>query len=324
MGLTRPRTGRGDGGARLIIGVDGGNSKTELLAATTEGEVLALVRGGGSNSHAVGAHGTAGVIARLVADAGVDAADAAVFFLCGADVPSDIAELEAAIEPHGWARRTRVDNDTFALLRAGSDADVAVAVICGSGINCVGRAGDSVARYPSLGWETGDWGGSEMLGREAIFLAARAEDGRGEPTELVEVVRSHFGAATVADVGADVHYRRRTHAEVGALAPLVVAAAPHDPTAAALVERLAREIALMVERAFRDLGVDEGDVVLGGGMLASGDGPLHAAVLAELPRGARAIVLRDPPVLGAALAALDDAGADEAAKSRLREAVRAR
>jgi hypothetical protein len=59
-------------------------------------------------------------------------------------------------------------------------------------------------------------------------------------------------------------------------------------------------------------------------MLASGDGPLHAAVLAELPRGARAIVLRDPPVLGAALAALDDAGADEAAKSRLREAVRAR
>jgi N-acetylglucosamine kinase-like BadF-type ATPase len=309
----------------LVLGVDGGNSKTELLASTTDGELLALVRGRGSNSHAVGADGAAEVIAGLVHDARVDTpADCGVFFLCGADVPADIAELEQAIEPKRWARRTRVDNDTFALLRAGTDADVAVAVICGSGINCVGRAGERVARYPSLGWETGDWGGSEMLGREAIFVAARAEDGRREPTELVDLIRSHFGAASVADVGADVHYRRRSQAEVGELAPLVVDAATRDAAAGALVARLAREIVLMVERAFRDLGVDGGDVVLGGGMLAAGAGPLHDAVLSSLPPDARPVVLRDPPVLGAALAALDDAGAADDAKRRLREALRGR
>jgi N-acetylglucosamine kinase-like BadF-type ATPase len=309
----------------LVIGVDGGNSKTELLAATTDGEVVALVRAGGSNSHAVGASGTADVIAGLVADANLGApADAAVYFLCGADVPSDIAELEAAVAPRGWARRTRVDNDTFALLHAGTDADVAVAIICGSGINCVGRAGDRVARYPSLGWETGDWGGSEMLAREAVFLAARAEDGRGDATELVDLIRTHFGAASVGAVGADVHYRRLSQADLGGIAPLVVEASTRDATARGLVTRLAREIVLMVERAFRDLGVDEADVVLGGGMLATGDGPLHEAVLAALPRGARPVVLRDPPVLGAALAALDDTCADDAAKRRLREALRGR
>ncbi|HZT91304.1 MAG TPA: BadF/BadG/BcrA/BcrD ATPase family protein [Gaiellaceae bacterium] len=311
-------------GVGVILGVDGGNSKTELLAASVDGELLALVRGGGSNSHAVGAEGTAEVIAGLLADARVETpVDAAVFFLCGADVPGDVAELEAAVAARRWARRARVDNDTFALLRAGSESEVAVAVICGSGINCVGRAGARVVRYPSLGWETGDWGGSEMLGREAVFLAARAEDGRGAPTELVEIVRSHFAAATVAELGADVHYRRRSQSSLGELAPLVVEAAARDATAGALVARLAREVALMVERAFRDLGVDEGDVVLGGGMLASGAGPLHDAVLAALPDGAQPVVLRDPPVLGAALAALDDVGADEAAKRRLREAVRA-
>jgi len=29
----------------VIVGVDGGNSKTELVAATTDGELIAFVRG---------------------------------------------------------------------------------------------------------------------------------------------------------------------------------------------------------------------------------------------------------------------------------------
>ena len=75
----------------LILGVDGGNSKTALLVATTEGEVVALVRGPGTNSHAVGAAAVADVIGGLVAESGAPLpVDHAAFFLCGADVPSDI------------------------------------------------------------------------------------------------------------------------------------------------------------------------------------------------------------------------------------------
>ena len=40
-----------------------------------------------------------------------------------------------------------------------------------------------------------------------FFLAARAEDGRGERTVLVELVRSHVGLS-VAEVGDAVHYKR--------------------------------------------------------------------------------------------------------------------
>jgi N-acetylglucosamine kinase-like BadF-type ATPase len=308
----------------LILGVDGGNSKTELVAATIEGALIAFVRGGGSNSHAVGAEGAAEVIDGLVREAGVDGtATLGAFYLCGADVPSDIAELDAAVARRAWVQEAIVDNDTFALLRAGTDAETAVAIVCGAGINCVGRAGDRVARYPSLGWETGDWGGSEMLGNEALFLAARDEDGRGTPTALVELVRAHFGLS-VTDVGEAVHYRRMRAARLGELAPEVVALAAEDAVARSLVRRLASEIGLLAERAFRDLGVDAADVVLGGGMLRSGEGFLHDAVLARLPEGARPIVLDDPPVLGAALAALDAAGATDAAKERLRRELRER
>ena len=305
----------------IVLGVDGGNSKTELVAATTDGMVLARVRGPGSNSHAIGAAGVGGVIADLVAAAGIPTpVGHGVFFLCGADVPSDISELEDVVAQHAFAAESQVDNDTFALLRAGTDRADAVAVICGSGINCVGRSADGrVARYPSLGWETGDWGGSEMLGREALFLAARAEDGRGLPSVLVDLVKEHFGVSSVEAVGADVHYRRLPQARLAELAPKVVAAAGGDAVAAALVDRLANEIVLMARRALADLAVEEGDVVLGGGMFQGGGATLLDRVAEALPEGARPVVPVAPPVLGAALAALDAAGADAAAKDRLRK-----
>jgi N-acetylglucosamine kinase-like BadF-type ATPase len=296
----------------VIVGVDGGNSKTELVAATTDGETLAFVRGPGSNSHGIGADGVAAVISRLVGETAIDLpVGHGVFYLCGADVPADIRELEDAVRRGGWAREAVVDNDTFALLRAGTDATDAVAVICGSGINCVGRAGDR--------------GGGEMLGRDALFLAARGEDGRGAPTELTRIVREHFATPSVEATGIDVHYRRLPQQRLGELAPLVLAAAEQgDAVAAALVDRLAGEIVLLVHRAVRDLSLTELDVVLGGGMLRSGEGLLWDAVVAGLPEGARPVALRDSPVVGAALAALDLAGASEAAKARLREDLRDR
>ena len=39
-----------------------------------------------------------------------------------------------------WASRMRVENDTFAVLRAGTDAGWGVGIVCGAGMNCVGVA----------------------------------------------------------------------------------------------------------------------------------------------------------------------------------------
>jgi N-acetylglucosamine kinase-like BadF-type ATPase len=314
-------------GVSVVLGVDGGNTKTDLAVATLDGEVLASLRGPGSNSHGLGSAGAIEVIASLVDGVAFDRpAVHGVFFLCGADVDQDIAELSAEIEARSWTRAATVDNDTFALLRAGSDRPDAVAVVCGAGINCVGRRADGrVARYPSLGWETGDWGGAEAVGREALFLAARAEDGRGGPTALVDVVRSHFESSTVYALGEAVHYRRLRDVRLGELAPAVVAAAGQgDAGARALVERLANEIVLMVRRAFTDLELHEAVVVLGGGMLARGEGFLHERVVASLPSGTVPVVPDTPPVAGSVLAALDAVGASEDAKRRVREELRAR
>jgi N-acetylglucosamine kinase-like BadF-type ATPase len=313
---------------KIVLGVDGGNSKTELLAASLDGEVVAHARGPGNNAHFVGVEATVDFLGRLVAEAGLEAPAAhGIFYLCGVDVPADREALTAALDRTSWLDRASVDNDVFGLLRAGTDEGDAVAVVCGAGINCAGRAADGrVARYPSLGWESGDWGGSVMLGRDVLFLAARAEDGRGEATALSDLVREHFGLP-VAEVGEAVRYRRIPMARLGELAPGVVRAAEvGDAVARRLVDRLADEVALMATRALADLGFTERPVrvLLGGGMLRAGTGLLYGEVVARLARAAphaRPHAVTEPPVLGAALDALDAAGASPAAAARLRAEV---
>ena len=312
----------------IVLGVDGGNSKTELLAASLDGELVARLRGPGNNVHFAGVEATVDFLGRLVADAGLEApATHGVFYLCGVDVPGDREALTTALEGVSWLERARVDNDVLGLLRAGTDERDAVAVVCGAGINCAGRSADGrVARYPSLGWESGDWGGSVMLGREVLFLAARAEDGRGEPTALSDLVREHFGLP-VAEVGEAVRYRRIPVARLGELAPHVVRAAEEgDAVARRLVDRLAGEVVLMATRALADLGLTERPVrvLLGGGMLRSGTGLLYDEAVAGLARAAqyaRPTPVAEPPALGAALDALDAAGAPPEAAGRLRAAV---
>jgi len=310
----------------LILGVDGGNSKTDVVVANLEGDLFDRVRGPGNNAHAVGAEATVaflgGLVERHLADA---PASRGVFYLCGVDIPSDRATLAAALEREPWVERATVDNDVFALLRAGTDAGDAVAVVCGAGINCAGRSSaGGVARYPSLGWETGDWGGSVLLGREVLFHAARAEDGRGEPTALRDIVAGHFGLS-VPEVGEAVRYGRIPATRLGELAPAVVAAAEAgDPVAHQLVDRLAEEVVLMAVRALADLELAGATILLGGGMLRGGAGLLYDEVVARLAErapAAKPIAVTAPPVLGAALDALDAAGAPVAAITRLRAAV---
>src|SRR5207253_2965800 len=82
----------------------------------------------------------------------------------------------------------------------------------------------------------------------------------------------------------------------GELTPAIVEL--DDAAARAIVQRLADEVLLLVERALRDLALDDADVVLGGGMFSS-RGPFFERVAAALP--VEPFVPELPPVAGAVL-----------------------
>jgi N-acetylglucosamine kinase-like BadF-type ATPase len=321
---------------RVVLAADGGGSKTDLALVREDGDVLAFVRGGSSSPQNLGMSAAFAVLEQLVDQAveevGIELpVDVARLFLAGIDLPADAVRATEEAARRGWARTTAVDNDTFAILRAGSETGWGVAVVCGAGINCVGVAPDGRhARFPALGWTSGDWGGGGDVGTAAVSAAARSEDGRGPRTTLERVVPAHFGLRTPSELAEAFHYRRIETTRVGELAPVVLAEAVDDPVAAEIRDRLAGEVATLAATALRrlDLLDAEVEVVLGGGLLQAGDSGLLSGIEGRLRAIAARTVIRVcdlPPIVGAALAGLDDLGATPEAHRRLRESdLRAR
>ncbi len=208
----------------------------------------------------------------------------------------------------------------LAVLRAGTRAPDAMAVICGSGTNCIGLRGDGArVTYPSLGMISGDWGGGFSLGEWALWFAARAEDGRGDPTALQEEIAGHFGLATILEVTEGIHRRRIARERLLDIVPMIFALADRgDAVAARIIEWQAEEIVTQavttisrLERTGRPI-----PVVIGGGVIASGNRRLLSLIehgLADRAPSAELTVVSEPPIVGAALLALEGAGADRAA-----------
>jgi N-acetylglucosamine kinase-like BadF-type ATPase len=312
-----------------VLAVDGGNSKTDLAVIGDDGTLIASARGPGSSHHHLGLVGAVEQLGALFNEASARAGGAApaigVLALAGADQPEEERALEAAISAQDWAPRVIVRNDTFAVLRAGTDSPDGVAVVCGAGINCVGVAADGrVVRFASLGGITGDWGGGSDVGMAALGAAVRAEDGRGPRTVLVDVVANYFGRADATAVALDVHAGRISIWELGEVTPAVFAAATDgDAQARLIMDRTADEVAAFVRAALTRLGMsgEEVPVVLGGSILRAGWSKLDTRIDELVARAApRATVVRTayPPLVGAALLALDEIAAPHAAHERLR------
>lgn len=316
----------------IVLAVDGGNSKTDLALVDVDGRVLALVRGPPSSPHELGLDGCidllSGLLEEAAGEAGLDedgeVADVAAILLAGVDFPAEVERLEHAVRAQSWAREISVRNDTFAVLRAGTDRGWGIAVVCGAGINCVGVAPDGrEARFPSLGPITGDWGGGYDVGMAAVSAAARSEDGRGPKTSLESAVPGHFGLSSPTELAEAIHGGRIAERRVLELAPLVFGRAESDDVARAIVDRLATEVVAMARVALTRLGLEQEpvEVVLGGGLLQNAaDGLVEriAAVLAETGPRIAVRATGAPAIVGAALLGLDALDASPDAEERLR------
>jgi N-acetylglucosamine kinase-like BadF-type ATPase len=236
--------------------------------------------------------------------------------MAGVDFPREETRLEELVGARRWAASTTVLNDTFAVLRAGTEQGWGVAVVCGAGINCVGVAPDGrQVRFPALGPITGDWGGGFDVGLAAASAAARSFDGRGPRTTLEQAVPAHFGFTAPYELAEAIHGKRIEERRLLELAPIVFAEAAHDEVAAGIVDRLATEVVALAGVALDRLGLDE--VLLGGGLLQGEDSRVVEQIREGLP-GIAVRVTGAPPIVGAALLGLDQVAADAEALARAR------
>jgi N-acetylglucosamine kinase-like BadF-type ATPase len=287
--------------------------------------VLGFARGPLSQPDYIGIEASADVLDALAAEVGFPS-DLAVLFIAGLDFPDEEDAYEAEANRRGWAADIVVGNDTFAVLRAGTERGWGIAVTCGSGMNCVGVGPDGrQVRFPSLGAVSGDMmDGAGAVGVAAASAAARSADGRGPKTELERLVPAHFGFATPVELARAVQAGNVPGRRLGELAPLVFDTAADDAVAADIVDRQAAEVVAFVRAAFDrlELGDEEVEVVLGGSVLQSRDPRLLGGIEAGLRNFGPQLsveVAQSRPIVGAVFVGLDRLEAEPDAYVRARE-----
>ena len=312
-----------------VLAIDGGGTKTDVIALSTDGRMLARRRGATSSPQAIG---LARAVAELdslaepiVEELGPAGLVQTNIYLSGLDTPEEIDALKGAIAGRAWLGGVPVlENDLFALLRTGTGSPNAAVVVIGTGINAAAvREDGETARFLALGTITGDRGGGSALGSDALWHAARSEDGRGPKTILQFMVPAVFGVETVREVSLGLHFGRLDDRLVRTLSRTILEAARQgDAVAGAVVDVEAAEAAVMASVLLERLELQNAvvPVVLGGGVIASGDERLISGIRQGLAERVPHAIIQPtsaPPIVGAGLLALETIGLkDEAALER--------
>jgi N-acetylglucosamine kinase-like BadF-type ATPase len=206
-----------------------------------------------------------------------------------------------------------LSNDAELLLGALDNA-IGVALIAGTGSIALGRdTHGATTRAGGWGHVMGDEGSGYDLGRRALQAAARAADGRGAPTLLLDLLLQHWQLKK-ADAMIGEVYPDDDKGKIARLSTYVFQAArQNDAIAQAIIEQAAHELALAVLTVSDALDLpSELPLALGGGLLIH-EAYLRDQVLQHIhrQRGTGQVVLVEQPALSAAQATIHLASVTE-------------
>ncbi len=310
----------------LVLGVDGGTTKTVALVARTDGEVVGHARGVGSNIYVGSPEENVATITETAraatAMAGIDLGELAAtcLSLAGADCAADVDYITAQADAAGLGRRLSVVNDSIGALYAACPTGPAAVAVCGTGFTASARA-SSGRRWYGGHWT--DWASSRKrgyLGGQAMAEAAvRAvvdeELGLGPATELTGRLLASFGADTVEEMLHAVTERGVHHSRLRSdvTGQLLVAANAGDPVALSRVTVFGAAMGDLVGAAatLAGAGAETLDLGLMGSVLRAPCPALQDGLLDAFARKVPAFTLVATslqPAHGAVLCALERLG----------------
>jgi N-acetylglucosamine kinase-like BadF-type ATPase len=262
----------------LILGVDGGGSKTTVLLADNLGNVLGRGSGGSSNylyiGEAAARHALLETIQSAFKAANLPPQEVAVICLgmAGVDRPSDRDVIESWVTEGKLAQESITTNDANLLLWAGTPEGWGIGVVSGTGSIVIGRHKDGqMARAGGWGYLIGDEGSGFAIGKAALGAISHAHDGIIPPTPLTDHILNHWGLDTPTDLIPHLHNADIGVEEIAGLAAIVGSAVREgDSVAQEILQRAGHDLGVALAAVHRRLDLlQEVPTALGGGVLAN-------------------------------------------------------
>ncbi len=298
----------------LVLGIDGGGTKTTAVLMGDAQSVLGRGSAGSTNWNSVGIENARAhlesVVSAALADGGRSAAEvrAVCIGASGVDRPHDRVRMTEWLGALFPTARLLIHNDAVIALASGTGGEVyGVVLISGTGMICYGfdRAGNQ-QRAGGWGALLGDMGSGYALGAAILKAVTWASDGRAAQTALSGAVLAQLHLERPQGL-IDWTYRDISWERIASLAPLAIDYAERDAVAAQILHEGASGLATAVQAVVMGLGLTETPfpLVMAGGMLRPG--PYAERVGQAIRQFAPHATLIRPdvePAVGAALLAL--------------------
>ncbi len=219
----------------IKIGVDGGGSKTAIVALDQTGRVLRILRKPASNYHLVGRElAVRHIIEGLRETLKEESVEGIGISLAGIDTPEDwkIMAVHLKEELLVLGQETGInfssipvvlENDVYGALMSVQGKFSGNVLAAGTGTVALGIDSEGkVFRVGGWGHLIGDKGGGYDIGRKALVAMGASFDGSGPKSLLESTITKHLGLAQVPKIIDWLYQTKRTNKEVAALVPVVV------------------------------------------------------------------------------------------------------
>ena len=302
----------------LVLGVDGGGTKSLGLVSDHLGNVLARREVGPSNPTVVGFERAAKNLFDLISSCSNDVhckpeeLEAVVLALAGAGRKENQRRVYETISDlflkAGWkVPPLIIDTDARAALEGAFAGAPGVIVIAGTGSVVCGKTNrGEIVSIGGWGRVLGDEGSGFYIGREALKALALHLEGRGEAHALAQVLANKFNLANREDIIAAVYHEKF---DIASLAPAVLdAAAQNDLVSQRILQHSAALLAEQVRVIVLRMGIlRKVGLVFCGGLIDHETvyaNVLHMKILKMLPQ----VDIRPPlhpPAYGAVIMAIE-------------------
>lgn len=265
---------------QLMLGVDGGGTKTRAVVVDARERVLGEGIVGPSNPLRVGIAHAATAIREAIdlacANASVRRVEivAAEIGLAGVRREDIRERMRETLSGLGFGALEIVTDADIALFGV-ADGGAGVVLIAGTGSICCGMNARGRRLYAG-GWGpvAGDEGSGSWIARRGLQAAAKAWDGRGAETQLVKAACAYFNVTSFNDLSTAIYAPNMTNDRIAGFARDVVETAKkRDAVSRKIVAEAGRELGQAAATVIRALRMERDAFQVGyvGGVFAAAD-----------------------------------------------------
>lgn len=260
-----------------VIGIDGGGTKTEIVLADLNGNVIAKSLGDPTNPNLINAVGLEHNFLKLLSDIELQAPKmyrqvtsifAGISGAATKEVQQKIESILQSIVAVGV--QIQVQPDSINALYSGTYGAPGIVQIAGTGSITYGiNECNEHYRIGGWGYLFGDEGSGFDLGKRAVTAVLAEADGIGEKTKLTEMLLNHFGVSSARTLVQKIYDAPVPKDRLSPLSKIVFQAyREHDNVAVGIVrhvaKRLSNAILTLYQKYYQDTSIIK--VVLCGGV----------------------------------------------------------